>query len=54
MKAAFLALAIAAPAFAQDPVSAPRAIPLPDTLGANFDVADTLKATSVLKHLPVC
>lgn len=44
--AALLALALAAPAFAQVPESAPRAIPLPDTLGANFDVADTLTATS--------
>ena len=31
---------------AQNPVSAPRAIPLPDTMGANFNVADTLTGTS--------
>ena len=31
---------------AQQPESVPRAIQLPDTMGANFDVADTLTATS--------
>ena len=43
---AFFALALVArPASAQDTVL--RAIPLPDTMGANFDVADTLTATSL-------
>jgi hypothetical protein len=36
----------AAPARAQHTNSVPRAIQLPDTMGANFDVADTLTATS--------
>lgn len=36
----------AAPVFAQVPQSAPRAILLPDTMGANFAVADTLTGTS--------
>ena len=39
-------LAITAPAVAQTPASAPRAIQLPDTMGANFPAADTLTATS--------
>ncbi len=43
---AYLSLAIAAPALAQVPESAPRAIPLPDALGANFPVSDTLTGTS--------
>ncbi len=41
-----LALVLAAPLAAQDPAPAPRAIPLPDTLGANFPVSDTLTGTS--------
>ena len=44
--AALLSLATAAPAVAQNQAPVPRAIPLPDTLGANFDVADTLRGTS--------
>ena len=40
------AILVTAPAFAQDPASVPRAIALPDTLGANFAVADTLTGTS--------
>jgi hypothetical protein len=44
--AALAAIVLAAPVSAQDPGSVPRAIQLPDTLGANFDVADTLTATS--------
>jgi hypothetical protein len=39
-----VAIALPASAPAQGAVS--RAIPLPDTIGANFDVADTLTATS--------
>ncbi|HET9293180.1 MAG TPA: hypothetical protein VFO06_02735 [Gemmatimonadales bacterium] len=41
-----LAILAGTPAQAQDQPAVPRAIPLPDTLGANFDVADTLTATS--------
>lgn len=41
-----LALLIAAPAVAQNKESVPRAIQMPDTLGANFAVTDTLTATS--------
>lgn len=41
-----VALAAASPAFAQDEPAVPRAIALPDTLGANFAVADTLTGTS--------
>lgn len=41
-----LASIFAAPAFAQTPASAPRAIQLPDTMGANFPAADTLTGTS--------
>jgi hypothetical protein len=44
--AALLSLAAAVPAAAQDRGAVPRAITLPDTLGANFDVADTLTGTS--------
>jgi hypothetical protein len=40
------AILTATPAAAQDPGSVPRAIALPDTLGANFPVSDTLAATS--------
>ncbi|HEY4099693.1 MAG TPA: hypothetical protein VGM20_02325 [Gemmatimonadales bacterium] len=43
---ATLALATALPLAAQTPQTAPRAIPLPDTMGANFDVNDTLTARS--------
>ncbi len=42
-----LALAVVtAPLTAQTPASVPRAIQLPDTMGANFPAADTLTATS--------
>jgi hypothetical protein len=34
------------PALAQNDAPVPRAVELPDTLGANFSVADTLTATS--------
>ena len=44
--AAALSLLAAHGARAQNQGSAPRAVPLPDTLGANFDVADTLTAKS--------
>jgi hypothetical protein len=37
---------ITAAGFAQNPGSVPRAIPLPDTMGANFPVSDTLSGTS--------
>ena len=37
---------VAAPLFAQNAATAPRAIALPDTMGANFNVADTLTGTS--------
>jgi len=40
------AIAVATPAAAQTPPSAPRAIVLPDTLGANFSVTDTLTGKS--------
>ncbi len=36
----------AAPAWSQRPAPVARAIALPDTMGANFNVADTLHATS--------
>jgi len=39
-------LFLAAPLAAQNPQPAPRAIQLPDTLGANFAVTDTLTGTS--------
>ena len=39
-------VAVAAPVFAQTPASAPRAIQLPDTMGANFPVTDTLTGKS--------
>ncbi len=39
-------LLVATPALAQPPQSVRRAIPLPDTSGANFAVADTLTARS--------
>ncbi len=41
-----LAILGATPVFAQNPQSAPRTIPLPDTLGANFAVTDTLTGKS--------
>lgn len=44
--AGLLISAAAGPIQAQDRESAPRAIPLPDTLGANFSVTDTASATS--------
>lgn len=44
---AMLVLVVGAvPAVAQQPGAGARAIQLPDTMGANFDVADTLTATS--------
>ena len=39
-------IVITAPATAQTPASVPRAIQLPDTMGANFPAADTLTAAS--------
>src|SRR6185503_20835148 len=44
--AAFLSIATVAPVFAQNQRSVPRAIALPDTMGANFAVADTLNGKS--------
>lgn len=44
--ALLLAVMAAPPAVAQNQAPVPRAIPLPDTLGANFNVADTLTARS--------
>lgn len=44
--AVLLALFGAADALAQGQQSVPRAIPLPDTLGANFAVTDSLTGTS--------
>ena len=44
--AVLVLIVTAAPAFAQNEPSVPRAIPLPDTMGANFSVADTLTAKS--------
>jgi hypothetical protein len=41
-----LAVLSAAPVAAQNQQSVPRAIPLPDTMGANFPVTDTLTARS--------
>ena len=43
---ALIALLATTPAFAQNQGSAPRAIQLPDTLGANFPVTDTLTGKS--------
>jgi hypothetical protein len=43
---ALLALLSPALGFAQNQAAAPRAIPLPDTLGANFEVNDTLTGKS--------
>ena len=43
---AVVSILAAAPVFSQSPQSVPRAISLPDTMGANFAVADTLTATS--------
>lgn len=44
--AALATLLAASPTVAQDQAPVPRAIPLPDTLGANFNVADTLTGRS--------
>lgn len=44
--AMMLSILVVAPASAQDSVSVPRAIPLPDTMGANFAVSDTLTGRS--------
>jgi hypothetical protein len=44
--AALVSLLLAAPLLAQTPESAPRAIQLPDTMGANFEVTDSLTGTS--------
>ena len=44
--AVLVLIVTAAPALAQNEPSVPRAIPLPDTMGANFSVADTLTAKS--------
>ena len=44
--AALLTLLIPSLAFAQNQAPAPRAIALPDTLGANFEVSDTLAGKS--------
>jgi len=41
-----IAIVAAAPAAAQNQRSVPRAIALPDTMGANFNVADTLTGKS--------
>ena len=43
---ALLAILLATPALAQNQPSVPRAIPLPDTLGANFPITDTLTGKS--------
>jgi hypothetical protein len=43
---AFVTVFSAAAAFAQTPKPVARAIALPDTMGANFSVADTLTGTS--------
>ena len=45
-RALLVSLVTTAPVFAQNPASVPRAILLPDTLGANFAAADTLTGTS--------
>ena len=44
--AGLLAILSATPAFAQSQGPVPRAIPLADTVGANFSVTDTLTGTS--------
>lgn len=44
--AVLVSIATVAPGAVQGQQSVPRAIPLPDTLGANFPVEDTLTATS--------
>ena len=44
--AVLVSIASAAPAPGQDQASVPRAIQMPDTMGANFPVADTLTGTS--------
>ena len=44
--AVLMSIVTAAPAFAQSQGPVPRAIPLADTLGANFAVADSLTASS--------
>ena len=43
---ALASLILAPPAIAQTTASVPRAIQLPDTMGANFPAADTLTGTS--------
>src|SRR2546423_1287792 len=42
----FISILAVAPALSQSQPSAPRAIPLPDTLGASFAAADTLTGRS--------
>lgn len=44
--AVMASIVAATPALSQNQAPVARAIPLPDTLGANFDVADTLSARS--------
>jgi hypothetical protein len=44
--ATLISALMASVASAQNQQSVPRAIPLPDTLGANFAVTDTLTGTS--------
>jgi hypothetical protein len=44
--AALVSIVTAVPVFAQNQASVRRAIPLPDTVGANFAVADTLTGRS--------
>jgi hypothetical protein len=44
---ALLLVLIGYPCFAQNQQSVPRAIQLPDTMGANFSVADSATATSL-------
>lgn len=44
--AVLISIITAAPASGQNEVSVPRAIQMPDTMGANFPMADTLTGTS--------
>jgi hypothetical protein len=44
--AVLISIITAAPASGQNQASVPRAIQMPDTMGANFPVADTLTGTS--------
>ena len=46
LRFALLLSLIASPAWAQNQSSVPRAITLPDTMGANFSIADSATATS--------